>query len=375
MKHVLILAVAASFLSHALFAQAVPTSVSDPLRFASGEKVTSPDEWPKRRDELRELLLKLEYGHLPPAPGNVTRGATLESGTRFNEATRFEAFKIHFGPESALAMTVHTYVPANTEAPLPVILRFGLGGEHAQAANERDYAFVCFEQTELDPDTEGYDEAGPAQKAYPDHDWGSLAVWAWSASRALDYLETSALFDTTKAVITGHSRTGKAALLAGALDERFTLVVPNGSGCGGAAAFRDPPKKVETLELITRADRFKSWFHKDFGQFADREDDLPFDQHFLRALVAPRPVLSTDAYGDQWCNPPGTQLAWQWAQPTFDFLGVSKNNLIHFREGGHDQLAPDFAVLLDVADHFLKGKPLPQDLQQPPFPNLNYPSK
>lgn len=340
----------------------------DPLVFQDGRPVASTAQWPERRDEMRELLLKHEYGHVPPPPGNVTLDATLETGTRFESASTFRALRLRFGPKNELTTTVHLYTPVSSPHPLPVILRFGLGGEHAPAANARGYAFVCFEQTELDPDTEGYDEAGPAQMAYPDHDWGSIAVWAWCASRVMDYVETVPEINAKQAVVTGHSRTGKAALLAGALDERFAVVVPNGSGAGGAALYRHRTKGIETLKLITQADRFKSWFHADFGQFADREDALPFDQHFLRALVAPRVVLSTDAFGDQWANPEGTQRAWQAAQPVFDFLGAPDNNLIHVREGGHDQLTPDFAVLLDVADHVFRSVPARNVLRTAPYP-------
>ncbi len=345
----------------------------DPFLFNDGHRVASSDDWKARRAEIIELISRYEYGHVPPTPGNVAVDAPLESGTRFANASTFQSLRLKFGPDQSLSTTVHLYLPKNAPRPLTVILRFGLGGEHAQAANERGYAFVCFDQTSLDPDTEGHDEVGPAQAAYPDHDWASVAVWAWCASRVLDYMETLTDIDTAKSVITGHSRTGKAAILAGALDERFALVVPNGSGCGGASTFRNPPKGVETLELITRATRFKSWFHTDFGKFGDAEERLPFDQHFMRALVAPRPLLSTDAYGDQWCNPPGTQAAWQGAQPVYDFLGVSANNMIHFREGGHDQLAPDFEVLLKVADHFLKGAALETDYQHAPFPRVPAP--
>ncbi len=341
----------------------------DALTLQDGRPITSPDQWPARRDEMRDLLLQYEYGHVPPPPGNVTLDATLETGTRFDGASSFRAIRLRFGPQNELTTTVHLYTPAEATGPLPVILRFGLGGEHALAANAQGYAFVCFEQTELDPDTEGYDEAGPAQVAYPDYDWGSLAVWSWCASRVMDYVETLPEINAKQAVITGHSRTGKAALLTGALDERFALVVPNGSGAGGAALFRHKPKGIETLELITQAKRFKSWFHADFGQFADKEDTLPFDQHFLRALVAPRTVLSTDAFGDQWANPEGTQRTWEAAQPVFEFFGVPENNLVHVREGNHDQLAPDFAVLLDVADALFQGEPVPGELRRPYFPN------
>jgi hypothetical protein len=346
----------------------------DPLVLQDGQPVDSEARWQERRREMKDLVMAQEYGSVPDAPGNVTLDSILETGKRFEGMSEFQSLRIRFGPEKTLSTTVHCYRPSGISAPLPVILRFGLGGEHAPAANRRGYAFVCFEQTALDPDTEGYDEPGPAQAAYPEYDWGSLAVWAWCASRVMDYVETLPDIDVGKAVITGHSRTGKAALLAGALDERFALVVPNGSGAGGAALFRHKPKGIETLELITQEKRFRSWFQTDFGRFADREQALPFDQHFLRALVAPRVVLSTDAYGDQWANPEGTQCAWAAAQPVFDWIGVPGHNLIHMREGNHDQLDEDFAVLLDVADWLFRGAPPRDSWRNPPFPRGKIPA-
>ena len=342
----------------------------DPFLFEDGHRAASPAEWPARRAEMLELLLKYEYGHVPPAPGNVALDETLESGPRFDGASTFQALRLKFGPDQQLTTTVHLYLPAEASGTLPLILRFGLGGEHAQAANAAGFAFACLDQTSLDPDTEGHDEVGPAQIAYPDYDWGSVAVWAWGASRALDYLETLPEIDAKQAVITGHSRTGKAALLAGALDNRFAFVAPNGSGTGGAAVFRHAPKGIETLKLITDPARFKSWFQADFGQFADEVNRLPFDQHFLRAIIAPRPVLSTDASGDQWANPEGTQRGWMAAQPVYEFLGATENNLIHLRPGDHDQLAGDFEVLLEAAGaHFRGASPSPS-LRIAPFPEL-----
>lgn len=354
-------------------ADALPVSseLPDPFLFRDGHRAASPAEWPARRAEMLELLLKYEYGHVPPAPGNVALDAELESGSRFDGASTFQSVCIKFGPAQSLNTTVHLYLPAKAAGPLPVVLRFGLGGEHAQAANAAGFAFACLDQTSLDPDTEGHDEVGSAQAAYPDCDWGSVAVWAWGASRAMDYLDTLPEINATQAVITGHSRTGKAALLAGALDDRFSLVVPNGSGAGGAAVFRHAPKGIETLKLITEPARFKSWFQVDFGQFGDEVGRLPFDQHFLRAIIAPRTVLSTDAAGDQWANPEGTQQGWTAAQPVYDFLGAPERNLIHLRPGGHDQLAEDFAALIAVARAQFSGEPSPASLRVAPFPALS----
>ena len=168
-------------------------------------------------------------------------------------------------------------------------------------------------------------------------------------------------------IITGHSRRGKTALLAGAYDDRFTMVVPNGSGCGGAGSFLIQGQGSETLASITSQNRYKSWFHNDFGRFGGKEADLPFDQHFLRALVAPRPILSTDGIDDLWANPPGTQAMYEATQKIYDFLNVGKNNAIHFRSGGHGFLEEDFTVLLDYADHLFFGKSVTSDFYTVPF--------
>jgi len=330
----------------------------DPLVLENGTPVTTREEWGTRRGEMRDLLLRHQYGAIPSAPVPVNVAETLTEETQHNGATLFRAVRLAVGSENGFPARVEVYLPTGGAGPYPAILRVGLGCPVIQEINERGYIFACYENQDFDFDTLGNDKVGPAQAMFPDCDWGSLAAWAWGASHVLDYLLTLPEVDAQRVVITGHSRTGKTALLAGALDERFAMVVPNGSGCGGAAAYRRYGPECETLELITRPSRFASWFHRDFRRFADKESELPFDQHFLRALVAPRPVLSTDALGDLWANPIGTAAAWRAAQPVFDFLGVSGNNAMHFREGKHDQLPEDYHVLLDFADHHFFGRPL-----------------
>ncbi len=360
----------------ALFAGAGDSSIEDfpitkelpdPLRMNDGSHVKTAEEWQERRAEIREMLLEYQYGHVPPSPGNVALDAELESDIRHDGKTRFYERRLKVGPGRGLRFRLRLYIPVDGAPPYPAILRIGLGDRMAAEMNERGYVFACFEHGELDPDTEGHDVQGPAQKAYPDHDWASLAVWAWGASRVLDYFEALPEVRAGQVVITGHSRCGKAALLAGALDERFAVVVPNGSGCGGAGCYRIANGGAETLAFITSPRRFKSWFHEDFGRFRHHEERLPFDQHFLKALVAPRPLLSTDATGDTWANPIGTQASHLATQPVYDLLDADENNCIYFREGGHNQLPEDFRVLLDFADLHFRGKPTSRDFHVLPF--------
>jgi hypothetical protein len=166
----------------------------------------------------------------------------------------------------------------------------------------------------------------------------------------VDYLETLPEADKTRIAVTGHSRGGKAALLAGALDERIALTAPNNSGCMGAGCTR-VPHDGESLERI--ASVFPYWFSTRLAEFVGRETRLPFDQHSVKALVAPRALLSTEGLEDRWANPDGAQLTHDAAKPVFDFLGASDKIGIVFRPGGHGHTPEDWTTLLDFADRQL----------------------
>lgn len=340
----------------------------DPLRMNDGKRVKTADGWQARRNEIREMVLRIEYGCVPPAPENVEIESVEDAEiVNYGKSTHRRAM-LKFGPGQSLKMRVDLFVPNDADRPLATVLRVGADDSPSRQINGRGYAYACYDQHALDPDPgDGKDVVGPAQAAYPDYDWGSIAVWAWGASRALDYLAALPELDRGRFIVTGHSRGGKTALLAGALDERFAMVVPNGSGCGGAGCYRIEGKNSETLELIASPKRFKSWFQEDFGRYAGKVNELPFDQHFVKALVAPRPLLSTDALDDLWANPLGTQATFLAAQPVFDLLGAGRNNALHFREGKHDQLPEDYEALLDFADLHFYGKPVKTQFNVLPF--------
>jgi len=101
---------------------------------------------------------------------------------------------------------------------------------------------------------------------------------------------------------------------------------------------------------LTVERQFAYWFQANFSQYVGQEATLPFDQHFLRALVAPRALLVTDGRADYWANPPGNQAKHLVAQPVFDLLGVSDHNAQHFRPGGHGFLEEDFVVVFAFAN-------------------------
>ena len=334
----------------------------DPLVALDGTPVQTAEAWGKRREEIKEMLLYYEYGHAPAAPENL-RVEGISSETVFDGTATLERFTLIMGPEDKLLMEAAVYVPAG-EGKKPVLLAIEPVWDDdlkaaAQQAVQRGYLFAGYRKQDLDPDDE--DRTNGVHPLYPDYDWATLAAWAWGASRVVDYLYTRADVDTGQIALTGHSRAGKSAMLASALDERITLVAPHGSGAGGAGSFRQCPQGAESLNMITLPKRFHYWFHPRLRDFAKQEDRLPFDQHFLRALIAPRVIVSMDGLEDYWANPSGTKLMWTAAQPVFDLLSVPDHNAMHFRPGGHDYIDADWTVLLDYCDHFFFGKPRPAD--------------
>ena len=149
--------------------------------------------------------------------------------------------------------------------------------------------------------------------------FGKISLWAYMASVCMDYLETREEVDKNKVAVVGHSRLGKTALLASALDNRFILTCSNNSGCCGAALTRGKTEGQENLEAITRV--FPQWFTKSFLKYVGNEDTLPFDQHLLLGLIAPRQIMIGLAKEDYWADNMGQLSACNEASFPYSLYG------------------------------------------------------
>ncbi len=342
-------------------------NLPDPFLMPDGSRVSGEADWENQRRYITEMLLHYQYGHMPPFSGKIRSEEISRKKILGGKAV--EAIEeLRIGPDNPLVVRI-SYVKPKGSGPFPVIIKNDRQlGQVPVRSEIVDRGYMVVEYIRHDLDEDDGDRSDGVHPLYPDYDWGTLAAWAWGAMRVIDYLAPLDFIDEDRIVFTGHSRGGKTALLAGALDERIALTVPNGSGTGGAGGYRIQGEGAESLEDIV--DRFSYWFHPRLGQFIGKEDKLPFDQHFLRALVAPRAVLSTDALGDSWANPLGTQEVFRASQVVFDWLGVGQKNALHFREGGHEHSSKDWYALLDFADYLFQGKDedRPSEFNRLPFP-------
>ena len=216
----------------------VMTELPDVMALRDGTPITSADQWPAKRAEILEAIQFYQYGHVPPAPGNV-EGKVHKSEEMFEGTSTLHLVRVRMGPDHDIRARVGLYVPNDKPGPFPVVLAVDAvwnEGHHqtAQLMNERGYIYAGFERGDFDPDTPNRDNG--VHQLYPESDWGSIAAWAWGMNRVTDYLVTRDDVDPKRLVVTGHSRSGKTALLAGVLDERIGLVAPRCSGCGGAGS-------------------------------------------------------------------------------------------------------------------------------------------
>jgi endo-1,4-beta-xylanase len=356
----------------------------NPFIFADGSPVRTREDWSKRRGEIKELFANYMYGHMPPRPAKMTVVRGDKVADEVNKVT-VQKLKVAMEQDGrSFTMEVTVALPSEAKGKVPVLIQASFGGfgvkkgepqppgqAFAQYA-KRGCAVAQFVWNTVAADNPKGRSGGMYTLFGKDIDAGALMGWAWGISRVIDALQEAVPeVDITKVFITGHSRYGKATLVAGAFDERITLTVPSHSGTGGLPPYRFVAEftarhgKTETLQ--DAATKFPHWFRPDFNQFIGKVDRLPVDQHMLCALVAPRALMNTEGLKDIWINPDGAQLSYTAAKKVYEFLGAADKISICYRDVGHVPSPPD---LLDFADHVFFGKALRPEFGKLPYNGL-----
>lgn len=326
----------------------------DLFRFNDGAPVSTAEDWAKRRAEIAASVIGIEYGPLPPASVSVE---FEDVGGNWPRRIP-DAGPCHYmsglvrvrGGAAPFEFRLDLLVPPG-DGPFPVVLT-GDGcyrfqeREMTDAVLRRGMVYAQFNRCEIARDRADANPAAGARAAFPG-EYGALAFWAWGYHRAVDALLTLPFVDGSKIAATGHSRGGKAVLLAAATDPRIALVADSGSGCGGSGSFKCRDGECETIADITA--KFPHWFAPTFSDWAGREAELPFDQHGLKALIAPRALLTLGGRGDSWANPVGTLAVHEAARAVWRLLGDEDAVSIAFRDGGHGYSPDDWNRFLDFA--------------------------
>lgn len=351
--------------------------VPDALHFENGKLVRNATQWRARRSEILDLFAAQVYGRTPKETAKLRfQQEALDDRTTVLgvPAHRKEvAINLSQGTESRL-IHVLLYLPANINAPVPVIVGLNFGGNQTVAADpgialndiwvrdssgnsssvnsERSkfirqratsdsrgkaasqwqvdkiishgYALATAYYGDIEPDFSGAMEQGvralflqPGQTQWPPNSWGALGAWAWGLSRIADYLQSDPAIDGKRIAIFGFSRLGKAALWAAAQDQRFNLVLSNESGVGGASLYR--AKSAETIEHLNTA--FPHWFCANFHEYTGHPDRVPVDGNLLLSLIAPRPLYVGSAEQDTFSCPPAEFLSTVLASKVYRLLG------------------------------------------------------
>lgn len=368
-----------------------------------GTEVKTKEEWfLKRRPELLELFRREEYGRLPDMKdvelhfrvADVREGDDIMAGGAERKTVEVEAVR----KGRSFIFNFVLFVPKGLKKPVPAFVLVCNRGikdcdpaRHmlspfypAETIISRGYACAAFRTQEVAPDyedgfTTGFHRLFPeyaAPGAYlakggwektgrPADAWGALTVWAWAASRIMDYFETDPQINEKQVAVVGHSRGGKTALWCTAQDERFAMAVSSCAGNSGDALARG--SKGECIKDIVT--RFPYWFAGNYQKYADHEENLPFDQHMLVSLIAPRLVYTTSKTFDAWADPEGQFESLRQASPVFELTGVKGLETMerprpehplheghigyHLKTGTHDLDEYDWERIMDFADRHM----------------------
>ena len=325
----------------------------DILTMSDGTKVT-PENWQDRRAEILDIFQKEMYGPIPPKPEGMSyevidEGVTLSGfGIRKQVRMWFTADKT--GPSVDWLIVL----PAKVKGPVPAVMLLNYIGNHTILDDpqvtltpnwlyRRNLAFGGASEY-AGEETRGYFEKISGEGAYPaaflvsrgyamvtaaygdffvddissaDLEYKGLATWGWALMRGMDMVETLPEIDSKRVVVTGCSRVGKGALIAGAFDERFAVVVPNQTGGGGVPL----AKHCYGENIASEMAQFPHWYCKEYGKYAYKEAELPFDQHMLLACVAPRSLL-VQGFADPWFDTKGEFLSVAAAQTVWQMFGL-----------------------------------------------------
>ncbi|MDR2584373.1 MAG: T9SS type A sorting domain-containing protein [Fibromonadaceae bacterium] len=332
-------------------------NLPDPFMMLSGSRMTTKEQWKQRRQELLKLLEKTVYGTKPPKPASVT-------GT----VSRSE-ISVKVGSAS---FSVKVTMPSSGSAPYPLVILYDNSGANTSDFTSNGIAVANYTTSNVGGGTRASKSGAFYTVNTNNKSTGHLAAWAWGVSRIIDVIEAdpNKLFDPTKIGVTGCSRDGKGAFVAGVLDQRVALTMPMESGTGGMASMRvaynnrDQGGGTNGSQSPSSAYGEQPWLGDDFSTFQNSPNNLPIDMHEAIALVAPRGFLAiykTAGSAGQWLNVPGSHVSAVSGAEVYKALGVGGNfGWLNTGTQSHCMWPSDYSTTVkDFSDKYLHRKKAP----------------
>lgn len=385
----------------ALYDHAEPINLPELMKTSDGRDVRTVKEWETvRRPEILKFATENIYGVRPVERPSDLKFEQIEPDRQFLESGMFRRrVRASFsGPRGKWSFAITAFFPSGVSASSPVPAFLLICNRSmakvvdldrktkseffpAEELVARGYAAVVFQNTDLALDSYHPFEAEDGTAVVQDppftngfytcwaperteRSWGAISVWAWGASRVMDWIETEPLIDASHVAVVGHSRGGKTSLWAAATDTRFAMACVNDSGCCGAKLNHVAVPCSETIQQDNNNN--PHWFSRAYRQFNGRDAHIPYDQHWIAALVAPRLLYIASASLDHGAGPWGEFLTARHASPAWELYG--KKGLVedhpyrigdpfhrgsvayHLREGKHDLNLVDWKHYMDYAD-------------------------
>lgn len=388
-----------------------PYTLEDPLKFVNGKRVHK-SQWSERREEILQIFQREMYGQLPPRPDTIVVDTIEEGPTMAGHGIRKQVRMWFRAGKTGPSINWLILTPSFSKGPVPTVMMLNYFGNHTVIPDDeviipdfkyhaaiphtskergsmqdfnnrsiipvnmllaRGYALVtaCYEDISPDPDGREKQEKYAYSRIFDlwthrdstcDDNTTSLMAWGWALMRGMDMIEKEPMLDENKVIITGSSRLGKAALIAGAYDERFPVVVPNQTGKGGAPL----SKRYFGENVQVEIHNFSHWYCRAYDKYENNEVAMPFDQHLFLACVAPR-ALMIQGFDEPWFDTKGEFLALQAASPVWEMLGekglpqvdypddyeittIGTRVAYYHRPLGHGIAAIDWQFMLDFAE-------------------------
>ncbi|SHL61970.1 Prolyl oligopeptidase family protein [Chitinophaga jiangningensis] len=368
----------------------VPPYVLPPLlKTLKGKTVSNTTTWEKvRRPEIIHLFEENVYGYTPSAFDSIRYRVTNDEPAAMTGRAHLKEVAVSvWNRGKSVTINLVLFTPNKQSRPAPVFLLINNRGKRntdptravksefwpAEMVIDSGFAIAAFHVSDVAPDNKTNYQQGVLDQLFPEQlgradGMKAIGAWAWAASRVMDYLQTDPAINPKQVAIVGHSRGGKTSLWAGAQDQRFAMVVSSCSGSSGASLARR--QYGETISLINK--QFGYWFNDNYKKYSHNEAALPVDQHMLLALIAPRPLYTTNAVEDRWADPRGSYLSVVNALPAYQLYDkkltlplempatnkpVWKSAIgYHYREGKHDLNLYDWTEVVRFAQIQFKTK-------------------